>query len=74
MQNRLIIMLLIITFYSYLIDMVSDNRQVDKIYADIKRAFVTVNIIILIAKLKSIGIKWSHINVVIVILNLYLES
>jgi len=74
MQNRLIIMLLIITFYSYLINMVSDNRQVDKIYADIKRAFVTVNIITLIAKLKSIGIKWFHINVVIVILNLYLES
>jgi len=53
--------------------MVSDNRQVDKIYADIKRAFVTVNIIVLIAKLKSIGIKRTHINEVIVILNLYLE-
>lgn len=54
--------------------MVSDNRQVDKIYANIKRAFVTVNSITLITKLKSIGIKWSHINVVFVILDLYLES
>lgn len=36
------------TFYSYLIDMFYDNQPSGAIYTDIKKAFDTVNIIILI--------------------------